>query len=239
MSRDGSVKFSKTDLEKLQHLSNLLHLFHHRKKNQHRRSIWWRHFSTFRRQHGNLVTEVESLHEIPNTHLQRAKKKIQDRQTEDRISKRLDFWTEVLVPKWYISFSQVVADGRFTVLGLMLIAVLAQTCQVAGITSKFDETEIAAGEEAMEDLGKAQDESVIETIEKRAEGEEDLGEVVEREASNSATRDATRDATQNREATTKSREGSKQHQHDTAKMSVPRKRRKKDNAIDDLFSSLN
>lgn len=41
----------------LQHL-RLLHLLHHRNKNQHRRSQWFRHFSTFRREAGRACTDL-------------------------------------------------------------------------------------------------------------------------------------------------------------------------------------
>ena len=228
MAKDSNADFSTADLEKLQHLSNLLHLFHHRNKNQHRRSIWWRHFSTFRRQLNSLVAEVENLHEVPNTHLQRAKKKIQDRQTDDRVSKRLEFWAGVVVQKWYTSFSQIVADGRFTVLGLTLIAVLAQTCQITGIIFSFDETEVAAGEEAMEDLIKGSDERAVESSEMWIAGEEDWGEVVDRKEGNEAMHD-----------TTQARETTSQRKLEPAKINKPRRRKQKDNAIDDLFSSLN
>ncbi len=147
MAEENLSKFSASDLKSLQHLSGLLYLFHHRNKNQHRRSIWWRHFSTFRRQLNNLVSEVQSLHEVPTTHLQRSKKKAQDLETKDLVSKRIEFWIDVLVPKWHSTFSQIVTDGRFAVLGLVLIAVLAQACQITGINAGFNEAEVALIEE--------------------------------------------------------------------------------------------
>jgi len=38
--------------------SRLLHLLHHRNKNQHRRSNWYRHFSSFRREVKKLCGEL-------------------------------------------------------------------------------------------------------------------------------------------------------------------------------------
>ena len=80
MAKLKEAEFSKNEQEALQHLSDILHLFHHRNKNQHRRSIWWRHFSNFRRQLDALVGEISGLLEVPNTHLERTRKKVKDKE---------------------------------------------------------------------------------------------------------------------------------------------------------------
>ncbi|KAK1071089.1 RNase MRP subunit [Friedmanniomyces endolithicus] len=118
-------RVSNEDLVHLQHLSDVLHLFHHRNQNQHRRSTWWRRFSIFRRQVRNLCAQIESLHEKPTTHLARSKKKAQDQQTTDQLQQTLVFWRDALVPKWQHAFSQVTAD--------------AEACRIVGITAAFEE----------------------------------------------------------------------------------------------------
>lgn len=235
MAEEIKTKFTTPDFEKLQHLSNLLHLFHHRNKNQHRRSLWWRHFSTFRRQLNSLVAGVQSLLEIPTTHLQRTKKKAQDRQTQDQISKRLEFWRDVLLPKWHTAFSQVIADGRFTVLGLMLVAVLAQTCHVTGLSSGFDDAEVADANETLATVVHTQEEPATKSTKAQMSGEEDLGEAISRDENSD---DAPNEERRNAADLEKTHRTATKSKGTSRTSSVPRKQRKKSNAIDDLFSSL-
>lgn len=235
MAENNTIDFTKEDLSKLEHLSDLLHLFHHRNKNQHRRSIWWRHFSTFRKQLNALVYEIQSLHEVPATHLQRSRKKTQDRETKATVTQRIEFWREVLVPKWHASFSQTVADGRFSVLGLVLIAVLAQSCQIVGISSGVEDEEMHDAEEALQDLTESTEASSI----KRANtppppSGEDLGEVVKREQVGEKPKDEVAPQETPSDGKTKAQRREKI----ATKSDPPRKKRKKANAIDDLFSSL-
>lgn len=232
MAEQFKTNVSKPDLEKLQHLSNLLHLFHHRNKNQHRRSVWWRHFSVFRRQLNSLVAEVQSLHEVPATHLQRTKKKAQDRQMQDRISKRLELWRNVLLPKWHSSFSQVIADGRFTVLGLMLVAALGQTCHITGLTSGFDDAEVTEGNKILANEINIPEDQITKSNEAQVAGEEDVGEVIARyEDSDETPKVAKRNV--EKDAVT-----AKRSKSSATTSNLPRKRKKTGNAIDDLFSSL-
>ncbi|KAF2768475.1 hypothetical protein EJ03DRAFT_257773, partial [Teratosphaeria nubilosa] len=140
---------SEEDWQTLQHLSDLLHIFHHRNKNQHRRSTWWRHFSIFRRQLTCLGNEMTSLHEVPTTHLEKTKKKFRDQQIRKQLDQRIPFWQDVMVARWQHAFSQIAADGRFSVLGLVLLATLAEACRITGITA------------AIEDLGQAEVEKVL------------------------------------------------------------------------------
>ncbi|KAK0940418.1 Ribonuclease MRP protein subunit rmp1 [Friedmanniomyces endolithicus] len=157
-------RVSKEDSVHLQHLSDVLHLFHHRNQNQHRRSTWWRPFSIFRKQVRDLCALIESLHEKPTTHLARSKKQAQDQRTTDQLQQILVFWRDVLGPKWQHAFSQVAADGRFAVLGLVLLGTLAEVCRIVGITAAFEE------------LGQAEVEKVIERFaEEGFEGRTDVG----------------------------------------------------------------
>ena len=50
-----------TAKEVLSSISQILHLAHHRNKNQHRLSKWYKSFSQLRRQISKLLVEIESL----------------------------------------------------------------------------------------------------------------------------------------------------------------------------------
>lgn len=138
----------------LQHLSSLLHLLHHRNKNQHRRSVWWRSFSLFRRHLDLLLEDLRFLRTaLPitgTTHLARTRKKAEDARRRTRITQRRDFWREVLVARWQHAFSQVVADGRFAVIGVVLMAILAQVVGIVGIVAELEELAEAEVEQALE-----------------------------------------------------------------------------------------
>jgi ribonuclease MRP protein subunit RMP1 len=47
--------------EELTSVHQILHLTHHRNKNQHRLSKWYKSFSQLRRQVAKLITELEAL----------------------------------------------------------------------------------------------------------------------------------------------------------------------------------
>jgi len=242
-------RVSKEDLTHLQHLSDILHLFHHRNQNQHRRSPWWRHLSIFRKQLRTLCAQFESLHEFPTTHLARSKKKVQDQRVTDQIQQTLAFWRDVLVPKWQHAFSQVAADGRFAVLGLVPLGALAEVCRIVGLTAAFEE------------LGQAEVERVIERFaEEGFEGRtdvrpsilsgqsEDVGELVARhfvgldvpstrpvaKAGVEYARASQHQAPSNAKRNVLKR-SSKNSIESPAKV---RRRGKKGDAIDDLFSGL-
>ena len=244
MTTQKPIEFSKDELESLEHLSDLLHLFYHRNKNQHRRSIWWRHFAIFRRQLNGLIEEVRSLHEVPTSHLGRTRKKAKDKETQTEISERLDFWKDVLVPKWQNAFSQIIADGRFGVLGLVLLATLAQVCQLTGITVAFDDMGQAEVEKVLEQFGKEHWEDASDLPREPIVEGEDLGEVVLRDEQHredgiitplttSRTLDSSPDSVQPRQV------GSGRKRPSTDQLKLAKKKRKKGNAIDDLFSGLN
>ncbi|KAK3620659.1 Ribonuclease MRP protein subunit rmp1 [Elasticomyces elasticus] len=230
---------SKEDLERLRHLPDLLHLFYHRNHKQHRRSTWWRAFSIFRKQLRTLLGHLDSLQQNPSTHIERMKKKIRDQQTRLKLEQFLVFWRDVLVPKWQHAFSQVAADGRFSNLDV---------CRIAGVTAAFD------------DLGQIEVEKVLERFAEegwdgRGEvmarsvgaGGEDVGEVITRGASGSApvavaiidehdpvaAEKPQRPAEPTAKASTMKR--SRNHGGTEPKA---KKKRKKGDAIDDLFGGL-
>lgn len=234
MNDDKAIQYSKDDTENLSHLSDLLHLFHHRNKNQHRRSLWWRHFSIFRRQLNRLVEEIKTLNEVPKTHLERSRKKVKDRETQSNIAQRRKYWQDVLVPKWQNAFSQIVADGRFAVLGLVLLAALAQVCQINGIITAYDDLGQAEVEKVLEDFSKEQWEAETEPQEAEQRDDEDLGVVITREEA-SATHVSAVSPVSTEDGLEKVLQPVRSSK-DNRK--PPRKKRRTGNAIDDLFSGL-
>ncbi|KAK3676322.1 Ribonuclease MRP protein subunit rmp1 [Recurvomyces mirabilis] len=174
-------QLSNEDFEMLQHLNDILHLFQHRNKNQHRRSVWWRHFSVYKKRLEQIVSRLSELREVPSTHLARTKKQAEDESVKFHLQQSLGLWRDVLVPGWQHAFSQLAADGRFAVLGLVLLSVLAESCRLLGITAAF------------EDLGQHEIEQVLEQFgEEWQPGRagpggldkqrEDVGEVIIRDA---------------------------------------------------------
>ncbi|KAF2206843.1 hypothetical protein CERZMDRAFT_5793, partial [Cercospora zeae-maydis SCOH1-5] len=125
-----------------------------RNKNQHRHSLWYRPFTTFRSNLSSLIRDLETLYTIPSSHAAKAKKKATDPAVVQRIRARLDHWRDFLVPKWHLAFSQVIADQRFSALGLFLMAALAEVCQVVGISRDLEDQGDEEVRKAIEALGQ-------------------------------------------------------------------------------------
>ena len=188
MAQPDLTSLSKESLDQLNHFSILLHLFYHRNKNQHRRSTWWRHFSIFRRHLSHLLSDYASLLSVPSTNLERTRKKARDQTIRARIEQRLGFWQNVLVPRWSRAFGQVVVDGRFAVLGLVLMSILAAVCAGVGLVARFEELGQVEVERVLEEFGREVwgGEAVGVSVEGEVEGllgigYEDAGRRVERE----------------------------------------------------------
>ncbi|WPH00835.1 ribonuclease MRP protein subunit rmp1-like protein [Acrodontium crateriforme] len=247
----------------LKHLGDLLQLFHHRNNNQHRRSIWWRHFSTFRRQLTQLNQDITQLNTIPTTHLEKARKKARDPQTRLKIEQRLAFWERTLVAKWQHAFSQLVADGRFAMLGLVLMAVLSEICRVAGLTAKLEDLgqlEVQKALEAFAKEGWENDENGPSRSTLRVE--EDFGEVIGRDPettldekpdiAHSYQQSLVKTSAQGTKANeeplnhileaspppTRNEQPPKRTNNSLESSMKKKKKRKKGNAIDDLFSGF-
>ncbi|KAI9689568.1 MAG: hypothetical protein M1822_010220 [Bathelium mastoideum] len=182
--------------QELKQLQDLLHLFHHRNKNQHRRSIWWRSFDSFRREIRSLLNEVArwttatadlrkgtwpSGAKGVKTRMALAQKNAARKpQLELRMQQRLSWWAEHLVEKWWIAFTHILALNQFAQLGLFLVAALARCAHLTGLTAALeqladDETEALltrfATEETPEIFGAGETSNV-----------EDVGEVLQRSA---------------------------------------------------------
>ncbi|PBP20535.1 putative ribonuclease mrp protein subunit rmp1 [Diplocarpon rosae] len=125
-------------VQDLQELSQLLHLTHHRNKNQHRLAKWYKPFSQLRRQLLKLIAEAEVLETALKFSTSSVPAKIEEREqargkekgkyvkaAEETVGMRVRFLEEMIVPKCFTAFSNVVADGQYAALGLFLVATLA------------------------------------------------------------------------------------------------------------------
>jgi ribonuclease MRP protein subunit RMP1 len=161
-----------TPKESLISTHQLLHLTHHRNKNQHRLSKWYKWFSTLRRQISKLITELETL-ETAETYS--SKKKGEENKyvkaARERVEVRVAFLRERVIGDAYLAFSNLVADNQYSALGLALLGSLARVQSVLG------------------QLVRSEKEVNIEVVEEAKGGEsqrsnargDDLGEPVKRE----------------------------------------------------------
>lgn len=116
-----------------------------------------------------LLADYTTLATVPSTNVERARLKALTPGLHTRISQRLKFWQNVLVARWMRAFSQVVADGRFSVLGLVMLGLLGGVCKVVGVV------------EGLEAEGQAEIERVLEEFGREAWGDDDgLGKAVAR-----------------------------------------------------------
>lgn len=148
-----------------------------------------------------------------------------------------------MVSKWQHAFSQLVADGRFSVLGLVLLAVLSEVCQIMGITASLEEMGQREVEKVLEEFGREEwgvDAAGTRSLEP---AREDQGEIVKREAARedqgeAIKRDfgdvqAVRDSAPVAVLTPKT--GTKRSKESSTKKST-KKRKKGGDAIDELFN---
>ncbi|EPE34101.1 hypothetical protein GLAREA_07114 [Glarea lozoyensis ATCC 20868] len=114
-------QFSSSAVHTLTTIHNHLHLLHHRNKNQHRLSKWYKPFSIFRRQIPKLIAELERYEGA------RAIRETSSftRQAREEVRRRVEF-LGVLRGGWFLAFSKLVADSQFSALGLMLLGCLAR-----------------------------------------------------------------------------------------------------------------
>ncbi|KAF2172755.1 hypothetical protein M409DRAFT_16720 [Zasmidium cellare ATCC 36951] len=228
-SAEKALHISQDSQSTLAHLSSLLHLFHHRNKNQHRRSIWWRHFSLLRKNLSHLSTTIDQLNTLPTTNLARTQKKRSDALLIANHEKRLVFWRDAMVPRWQRAFSQVVADGRFAVLGVVLMAVLAEVCAVVGVTVELEELGQGEVERVLEEFGR---EEWGEGGVMRGEGE-DRGELVTRVEDDESEKVEMGGSTNSKPPEVP--KSSKKRSSEAPEKKTKKKRKKTGNAIDDIF----
>ncbi|KAE9374371.1 hypothetical protein N431DRAFT_503242 [Stipitochalara longipes BDJ] len=165
-----------TPKESLIATHQLLHLTHHRNKNQHRLSKWYKSFSILRRQIAKLITELRTLEtaelystapgkgvvgEGENRYVMAARGKVESR------VRFLRMW---VFGDCFQAFSNLVADNQYSALGLVLLGSLARVKSIlAQLVEEEDAAEPDAGKEGLMEV-------------EGAEGPgDDFGEVVKRD----------------------------------------------------------
>lgn len=159
----------KDQLQTLEAQSHILNSLYIRNKNQHRHSIWWKHFSIFRKQVNGLLNEIsttsgDSYSDQVNLSL--------------AAQQRVNVWITKYVAAWNAAFSQLIMERRFANLGLLLLAVLARVCAITGIPS----TMAAQGRKELliEDDGSLEQILQVDAIMNDKLDAVDFGEVIER-----------------------------------------------------------
>ncbi|CZT46210.1 uncharacterized protein RSE6_06609 [Rhynchosporium secalis] len=218
-------------LQELTSISQLLHLTHHRNKNQHRLAKWWKAFSVLRRQVGRLVAEVETL--------ERAVKfssgaSLGEKSRKKGIRKQLEKEEESK------AFSNVIADNQYAALGLMIMATLARVQTLLKSLEKESESESENGDPDLPpSAAKGLDAESVDI----ARGT-DLGEVVSREDVVDMEED---DGVDIKKLKKKKKRRERVEDEGEAESAAgvaatpakrPKKKRKKGDAFDDLFAGL-
>ena len=244
----SKATYSHAEQENLQHLCDILHLFHHRNRNQHRRSLWWRHFSSFRRQVNIVTAHITRLKEQPSSHIDRSRKKVRGREVSIKISQHLNFWQKTLVSRWHNAFSQLLADGRFATLALVLSAILAQVCQIVGVTAALEDLGQVEVERVLYDFGRENwhEDSYAGSAGNAGSAlwseSEDLGQVVARSSSPAGSHAILQNSSRNTPSSELKFSATKatnvSSPMDSGEVHQARKKRKTGHAIDDLFKGL-
>lgn len=140
-----------------------------------------------------------------------------------------------MVPRWQRAFGQLVADGRFAVLGVVLMAVLGEVCGLVGVTGMFEEVEVDVGRESVErvlgefgkeNVGQAEDQG--EVVRRTEDDEEALNVVAKVKAAGAP-------ATKSKEDVNDAPKPSKKRPSEVPEKKSKKKRKKTGNAIDDIF----
>ncbi|KAE8348170.1 hypothetical protein BDV28DRAFT_106726 [Aspergillus coremiiformis] len=196
------------DTEKIYAVHSMLQLIYHRNKNQHGKARWWRWLSVLKRITGNLVLSIDCI------------------QSHSRAGGTLDLYKQCLaihiVPRCYLAFSTVVADGQFSTLGTVLLGTLARLIKAIEIVKDKFAAQPKSLKAASSHVGIV--------------GSEDIGEVLSRNndlsgLNNFLGEPRSKAEEENQNLTPKSEK--------TMDMATKnKKRKKKKDAIDNLFDTL-
>ncbi|KHJ34811.1 putative ribonuclease mrp protein subunit rmp1 [Erysiphe necator] len=238
-----------SSIQKLQNISQLLHLAHHRNKNQHRVSRWYKYFGQLRRQISKLILELDTFATAikvacdvtttntsesvtTNKYVLSAKKKIEQRNK---------FLHKILLPKCYLAFGNLIADNQYAVLGIMLMGLLAS---VNNILSTLP---ISNQEEKISD--SIEHEKTIDASVIKDNRLDDLGEIVSRQDFNAQFPACIKNGKMG-EKSVASKASKKQKKRDLvleskvevvklhSKAKIKKRDTKKDDFFDDIFKNL-
>ncbi|KAL9044226.1 MAG: hypothetical protein Q9214_002623, partial [Letrouitia sp. 1 TL-2023] len=131
------------DLASLRATTNLLQTLLHRNRNQHRRSLWWKWAGILKR----FALRFLNASETDRLRL---------------LQSNGSYLRGVILPKCYVSFSQLVADSQYASLGIVLLAELASVQRAmsvrelsgTGYPSKVQKTDHVTGHSVDEDRGQ-------------------------------------------------------------------------------------
>ncbi|RAL60881.1 hypothetical protein DID88_010206 [Monilinia fructigena] len=132
-------------------LTQLLHLTHHRNKNQHRLSKWYISFGILRRQVARLLSVVpEYVIESQSRGKVKGKARERKEKEERELQGLVKFVGEEVVPGCYLAFSQLVADNQYAreFEGINCRGNCREKAGAVKGTAKVDEPEVG------EDLGE-------------------------------------------------------------------------------------
>ncbi|KAE8130966.1 hypothetical protein BDV38DRAFT_289140 [Aspergillus pseudotamarii] len=199
------------EAEKIYTVHSMLKLVYHRNKNQHKKTKWWKWLSVLKHTTWNLARSLDCIQspsgaaESPDLHIQ--------------------CLANHVLPRCYLAFSTVVADGQFSTLGAVLLGTLACLAKSTGIDK---EMKFAAQTEARRATSHA-----------RIDGPEDVGEVLSRDNALSGLGEfLEKPCSKLEECPKSSSKKSKKITDFAVKQSKNKKRKKKKDAIDDLFDNL-
>ncbi|KAH8895144.1 hypothetical protein GQ53DRAFT_820771 [Thozetella sp. PMI_491] len=122
---EGAITTLEQSLGLVSPALGILDGFNHRNKNQHRLSRWFAEFSSLRRHLGKLVPEIQAnLEKLER--FAKYKKSPPKSAYDDKVKARVKHLVVQVVPRAFLSFSQLAADNQYAHLGLMLLGALAQ-----------------------------------------------------------------------------------------------------------------
>ncbi|PQE13929.1 ribonuclease mrp subunit rmp1 protein [Rutstroemia sp. NJR-2017a BBW] len=231
-----SLPFPNPTHTSLHSLSQILHLTHHRNKNQHRLAKWYISFGILRRQVSRLLALVpEHILESKSRGKAKGKTRERERKREEDIQVAVRFMLARVVSGCYLAFSQLVADNQYATLGLMLMGCLARFHRILVGLKVATEEEVE--EKAVEDVKK---ETKVDDI------VEDLGEKIVRdqprgEIDGSSHKGKVQEDEPMEIKTSKPKKRKEEDQlleRNDAKPAKKKRKKKGGDAFDDLFDSL-
>ncbi|CAD6448442.1 1a03f54e-24a4-4c90-8e0b-5be3022e8371 [Sclerotinia trifoliorum] len=229
-------------------LHQILHLTHHRNKNQHRLSKWYKSFNILRRQITRLLALIPEYVIESSRGKSKVKGKAKERKEreERELQDLIGFMRKDVVGGCYLAFSQLVADNQYATLGLMLMGCLARLYKI------LESLRVLTAEEIAAKTGTVNEEVKV----NEPEIGEDLGEKIVRDAPASKVVEGTKKEEKKEEEDSEikkskvkkrkqegealERKSSKLSSLDSTPAKPPKKKRKKKggDAFDDLFDSL-
>ncbi|EER38079.1 conserved hypothetical protein [Histoplasma capsulatum var. duboisii H88] len=120
----------------LKSIHTTLHLLHHRNKNQHGSTKWWKWLAMLKRSIAQLMRDVERW-EWKQEHSADDEDDGGDSSFQTQILKRMCYLHIFVVPRCYVAFSTVLVDMQFSALGVVLLAVLAQAAKAVAHIEEF------------------------------------------------------------------------------------------------------